>query len=430
MAQAEVAARKKTGIFYGYWILVAAFFIFFINSGCGFYSFGLFVNPLEKSFGWSRSSIMLGNTMLNLAQGFGGIFVGRIIKRFGMRRVLIAGTVITTLCFIGLSNLRDVWQLYVCYGIAGLGLSTTFSPPSALILNWFKRRRGLYVGLAGVGLGFAGVVMPALLGGAIIPAFGWQAGYLTLGLLASATTIPLTLFIIREKPQDLGLLPDGDSEPSEAKAKVKPAVDGLTTKQAALTPAFWLIAISGAAYGFSTQAITLNQVPHLQDIGYPVLQAASALGAVGVGSSIGKLLFGVVCDCIGSRWSRIIGLSFQLAAVAILITVNSSTSLVVIWVYALLLGFGLGSWVPTQTLQVSSNFGIADYVTISSMIGIFHTLGGSIGPLFAAFIHDTQGTYQVAFVSFAVMYTIAIAATLLTRRPKSYKGPATAEAVH
>ena len=430
MAQLEIAARKKTGIFYGYWIVAAAFMIFFVNSGCSFYSFGLFVTPLEKAFGWSRSSIMIATTMLNIAQGFGGLFVGRIIGRFGMKRVLIGGTLIVTICFAFISGINELWQFYLFYGIAGLGLSTTFAPPSAIILNWFKRRRGLYIGLAGVGLGFAGVVMPLLLSGFVIPNMGWRAGFLMLGIMTSATVIPLTLFVIREKPEDMGLLPDGDDAPTERETAVNKLADGLRTRAALKTSAFWLIAISGIAYGFSTQAITLNQVPHLEDIGYPVLEAASALGAVGIGSSLGKLGFGIVCDYIGSRWARIIGLGFQLAAVGILLTVGPATPLVIIWTYAILLGFGLGSWVPTQTLQVSSNFGIIDYVTISSFIGIFHVLGGSTGPLFAAYIHDTQGTYQFAFTCFVVMYVIAVVATILTRRPKSYRGTNRAQALH
>ncbi len=121
MAEAEVIIKKKAGIFYGYWIVVAAFIIFFINSGCSFYSFGLFVSPLEKALGWSRSGIMLANTTLNLAQGFGSLFVGRIIGRFGMKWVLVLGTTIVTLCFIGILNMSELWQFYLLYGIAGLG---------------------------------------------------------------------------------------------------------------------------------------------------------------------------------------------------------------------------------------------------------------------------------------------------------------------
>lgn len=429
MTGAEVAIKKKAGIFYGYWIVIAAFIIFFVNSGCSFYSFGLFVTPLEKAMGWSRSSIMFANTLLGLAQGIGALFVGRIIGRFGIKKIIVAGISIVTICFAGIALSNTLWQFYLLYGIAGLGLSTTFAPPSVLILNWFHKRRGFYIGLAGIGLGFAGVVMPVLLSGLIIPGWGWRAGFLFLGIMAGAIVIPLTLLVVKAKPQDAGLLPYGESAAHENTTTAVPP-DGLTTRQALRTSAFWLIALSGVAYGFSTQAITLNQVPHLEDIGYPVLQAASALGAVGIGSSVGKLVFGVICDAIGSRWARIIGISFQLIAVAILLTIGPATPLATVWTFAILLGLGLGSWVPTQTLQVSSNMGIRDYVTIASFAGIFNTLGGSSGPLFAAYIHDTQGSYQVAFITFAAMYVIAMVATVLTRRPKSYRETGTAQAVH
>jgi sugar phosphate permease len=426
---AGVTKQKKAGIFYGYWIVVAAFLIFFVNSGASFYSFGLFVTPLEKALGWTRSEIMFGNTLLGIAQGIGGLFAGRFISRFGIKKVIIGGIAIVTICLAGIAACDRLWQFYVLYGLTGFGLSTTFAPPSVLILNWFQKRRGFFIGLAGIGLGFAGVVMPVLLSGLIIPAWGWRAGFLFLGIMSGAIVIPLTLAVVKEKPRDIGLLPYGETADEERKAAAVPP-EGLTTKQALRTSAFWFIAISGVAYGFSTQAITLNQVPHLEDIGYPVLQAASALAAVGIGSSIGKFVFGVICDAIGARWARVIGVSFQLIAVGILLTIGPSTSLLVIWTYAILLGLGLGSWVPTQTLQVSTNLGIRDYVTIASFAGIFNTLGGSTGPLFAAYIHDTQGTYQTAFVTFAVMYVIAIVTTVLTRRPKSYRGTGTGQAAH
>lgn len=341
MAGAGVASRKNAGVFYGYWIVVAAFFIFFVNSGASFYSFGLFVTPLEKALGWSRSEIMFGNTLLGIAQGIGGLLAGRVIGRFGIKKVIIGGVSIVTICLAGIAFCSELWQFYILYFLTGLGLSTTFSPPSVLILNWFHKRRGFFVGLAGIGLGFAGVVMPALLSGLIIPSLGWRSGFLFLGIMSGAIVIPITALIVKARPQDAGLLPYGETAEHEKRAAAIP-LEGLTTKQALKTSAFWFIAVSGAAYGFSTQAITLNQVPHLEDIGYPVLQAASALGAVGIGSSVGKFAFGVICDAIGARCARVIGLSSQLVAVAILLTVGPSTPLVIIWTYAILLGWGWG----------------------------------------------------------------------------------------
>lgn len=430
MADARAGAGKRTGFFYGYWIVFAAFTIFFVTSACSFYSFGLFVSSLEKELGWTRSEIMVANTLLNLVQGIGSVFVGRVIARRGIKPVITGGMVIVTLCFASLANTGTLWQFYLSYALAGLGLATTYSPASALILNWFHQRRGFYVGIAGIGLGLAGVVAPLLLSGLIIPAWGWRAGYLSLGLMAGVIVIPVTLLLVKEKPAEMGLMPYGYREQAGRGENTPVAADGLTTREALHTGAFWLISISGIAYSFATQAITLNQVPYMEDIGYPILTAAGALGAVGVGSAIGKFLFGILCDSIGSRWSRVIGLLLQLGAVAILLTIGADSAPAVIWVYAGLLGLGLGSWVPTQTLQVSSNLGIRDYVTIASLAGLSHTLGGAVGPLFAAYIHDTRGSYTLAFQSFAVLFAVAAIATLLTRRPASYQGTEIRKGIH
>ena len=228
MAEAGVASHKKAGIFYGYWIVVAAFLIFFVNSGASFYSFGLFVTPLEKALGWSRSEIMMGNTMLGVAQGIGGLLAGRAIGRFGIKKVIIGGGAIVTVCLAAIAACTELWQFYVLYALTGFGLSTTFSPPSVLILNWFHKRRGFFVGLAGIGLGFAGVVMPALLSGLIIPEWGWRTGFLFLGIMSGVIVIPITLLVVKEKPQDAGLLPYGETAEHERRAAAIP-LEGLTT---------------------------------------------------------------------------------------------------------------------------------------------------------------------------------------------------------
>ncbi|MFH1639976.1 MAG: MFS transporter [Chloroflexota bacterium] len=423
MKAAEYIEKKKAGLFYGYWILAATFILLCIHSGCSFYSFGLFVKPLQAEFGWSRAGIMMANTIMTVMQGASGILIGRVIDRYGSKRIIMVGAVVTCLCLVLLGRMNNLSQFYFLYGLAGFGFCAMgFLPVSFLVFKWFRKRRGLAIGISGAGIGAGGFIMPIITGSYLIPSLGWRNAFLVLGLLVAAVIIPLSLMVIRAKPEDMGLQPDGDTFPvSETGTVRRNSADneGLSLKMAMKTRTFWLMAFSGAAFGFSSMGAIQNQAAHLQDIGFPVAAAAGALGAVGIGSGVGKLGFGIICDWMKPRYVRAIGIVCQIIGIVILMNLTSSSSVAVIWLYSILIGLGLGSWLPTMSLLTSTHFGMVAYATISATSGLFHTIGGSTGPLIAGYIFDTQQSYHLAFIIFLVLYALALVATLALRHPKT-----------
>jgi MFS family permease len=165
-------------------------------------------------------------------------------------------------------------------------------------------------------------------------------------------------------------------------------------------------------------AIIQHQVPHLTDVGFPIAIAAGALGAIGLANAVGKFVFGLACDWINPKYARAAGMSLQIVAVVILLNVGPTSSALLVWLYSILIGLGLGSWLPTMSLLVTTNFGLAAYGTILGMTSVFNMGGGSFGPLFAGYIFDTQHDYHTAFVTFLLLYILSLAATLLIRRPR------------
>jgi MFS family permease len=184
------------------------------------------------------------------------------------------------------------------------------------------------------------------------------------------------------------------------------------------TPAFWLIALGSLLFGFSTMAVTQNQVPHLIDIGFSASVAASAVSIVGAFSGIGKFLFGFLCDLMNPKYARAIGLGLQLTAIIIIMNLSPSSPLVLIWLYAILIGLSFGSWVPSLSMLTSTNFGLVAYGSILGMMAFFDMGGGAFGPLFAGYIYDVQQSYILAFNVFLVLISMAITASLLIRKPK------------
>ncbi len=262
--------------------------------------------------------------------------------------------------------------------------------------------------------------MAPLIGGYLIPSFGWRASYLALALL-TWILIPLVLLVIRAKPADMGLYPDGVEAPEAvagAKASLS-AAEGLTLKMALATSAFWLISVSFLANDFSKIGILQNQVPHLQDIGFPVATAATALGVVGLGSLIGKFGFGWLCDRIQAKYACSISLGLTLAGTIILMSVRPASPVAIIWLYAIVMGLGAGGWLPTMSMLISTNFGLASYGALFGTVTLVQNIGTATGPLMAGYMYDAMNTYHWAFIIFLALYAVAVPAVLAVRRPKS-----------
>ncbi|MFC1976847.1 MFS transporter, partial [Chloroflexota bacterium] len=402
---------KKPKVFYGYWIVAATFVCAFMDSAAGYYAFSLFVRPLEAAFGWGRGKIMLGWTVRYLAVGLFSPFIGRLVDRHGARKVIAVGSIIAGLGFVFLSQISHILYFYIGWIIIGMAMAATgLVPATAVVSNWFTKRRGTALGIMGIGFGAGGVLSP-LIGGYLIPAFGWRASYVALAPLMWIL-LPIALLVIKTKPADMGLYPYGVEAPEAAvgdKAKTLPLTSkGATLKMALATSTFWLIAVSFLLGSFGETGVTQNQVPYLEDIGFPIAIAASTLAVVGIWSSIGKFIFGWLCDRIPAKYARAIGLGSLAAATGILINVRHTSHPALLWVYASIKGFGAGSWLPTMSMLVSTTFGLTSYGAIVGMIALAQSFGNGTGPLFAAYLHDIMGSYYWSFNIIIALLVLAI----------------------
>ena len=418
---ADTHPSKKPRVFYGYWIVLIAFLCLFILSGVGWYAFSLFVKPLEAAMGWSRGEIMAGFTVLFLMIAVTSPFIGRIVDRYGAKRVIVSGAIIVGLGFTFLTQMNHLWHFYLGYAIVGAGLTAMGQvPASALVSNWFQRKRGLAIGIMSTAVGGGGFVMAPIVGSYLIPNYGWRPSYFALAVITWVLIIPLALLIIKMKPSDIGLYPDGAEAPAPTLNQTLPSAPvGLTLKLALATPAFWLIAVSYFCSNTSQVGAIQNQVPYLQDIGFPVATVASALGTVGLSSAVGKLTFGWLCDRIQPKYACTIGICFQIVGLLILMSVGPTTPVSLIWMYAILMGFGAGSWLPTMSMLTSYTFGLVSYGAIFGVVSMFQSAGTAIGPSMGGFMYDIMNTYHWAFIIFLVLYLIALPAVLLIRRPSA-----------
>jgi len=392
-----------------------------IVSGCGLYAFGLFVHPLEAEFGWSRAQIMSASTIFSLVMGITAPFIGKLITRYGTRRIMTPGAIIGGLGFALLPQMSQTWHYYVLYAVIALGYAAIGLVPATMVVsNWFKKRRGTAIGITSVGVGVGGLLIAPLISGYFIPNFGWQTAYLFIAVMTWAF-IPLSLFVIRNRPSDMGLFADGAPapEPTVEPEVVRATANDHTLKTAIVTSAFWLIGISFLANSFSQLGILQNQAAHLEDISFSPAIAGTTAGLIGLGSTFGKFFFGWLCDRMPAKYAWSIANAFQVAGIVILLNIEPTSSQPVLWTFAILFGFGIGGWLPTMSLLTSNNFGIVHYGVIFGMINLIHSFGSATGPLFAGYMFDNTGSYQLAFTIFLVLYIVTVATALAVRRPKA-----------
>ena len=178
------AALRNPRIFYGWFVVSAAFAVTFVGFGCA-YTFSAFVEPLQRDFGASRGSVSLVFSLAGFLYFGLGIVSGPLGDRFGSRRLAVAGMILTGLGLAAASAARSLPEVYAAYGLGvGLGVGCAYVPAIGAVQRWFVRRRGFASGLAVSGIGVGTLVMPPL-ASFFIETLGWRGAYLALGVLAA-----------------------------------------------------------------------------------------------------------------------------------------------------------------------------------------------------------------------------------------------------
>lgn len=369
--------------------------------------------------GWSRAEIMAAFTILLVCTSLMAPFAGRLIDRYGVRKVISLGTLLPVIGLVLLSQMNSLWHYYTGYAVIGIGINSANQiSTSYIISHWFIKRRGMAIGIIAMGMGVSGIVFAPLVGVYLIPHLGWSNAFLSLAVIVGGLIIPLSLFVIRTKPADLGLIPDGmeSFETADMDELRATSSEGLSLKMALSTSAFWMLAAS-YMLNCTHMGMLQNQVPHLSDMGFPIGIAATTMSITASMSTTGTFFFGWLSDKISAKFACVVGLCLIVLGLLIFRSIEAGSPIWMVWLYAIILGFGLGSWMPTLSLNTSSNFGLASYGAIFGMLSLFQGIGAAMSPLLVGYLYDSAGTYYWAFIIVIAMVALAIPLVLAVRRP-------------
>ncbi len=370
-----------------------------LAAGLSFWSFGLYIDPLEQEFGWSRWSISGGFSIALLVGALASPLIGRGVDRYGPRRVVVLGAVLTAGSFLLLATTSSLWEWFLYQSIAAVFRNMMFFIPfQTLVSRWFDRKRGLAVGILGTGFSMGGFIVVPILR-AVIDAVQWDGSFVVSAIVTVAVVAPLALLLIRDQPADKGLQVDGDAQP-EGEPPRPVVLTGLTDRQALRTPLFWVIAFALMVFFFGMFGWTAHAVPYYESVGYSKWWAAQLLAIAAGSGIITRLVFGYVADRISRVEVAAMALCgcLTLSMVVLLVTGGSVTGVVFFLVFWFV---GSSGGPMIEPLLTARTFGMAYFASILGAIAIVSQSGQIVSPIVAGAIFDATGAYDWALVMFA-----------------------------
>ncbi len=383
-------------------VIATGFLSLFSLVGIMFYGLPFFYDFWVDDFGWSRATITSGNAIGKIIVGpLFGFVAGWIIDRFGPRRLMLSGIVMGGIALVGLSWMTSLWQFYLFYLFNALGYMCGGPLPNqVLIARWFDKARGKAMGIAYIGIGVGGMLVPQI-ARALIEKFGWHNALMVLGFLMIAIAFPMAWFV-KENPEQ-----KVEAARQEPKTRITPILRSW--------PFYLLVIGSMCSIGAVAGTIQNLKLFFSIDLKYTQSVAANVLSIILGASIIGRLLMGWLAD----RWQKkhVMILIYSLVSVAIPLLYFAHIP-GVIYLFAFLFGVALGGDYMIIPLMAAELFGLKVMGRIMGLVITADGVAEALAPMLAAWLRDKSGSYANGFAALIVLAIIGtIAVSLLPRKP-------------
>ena len=398
-------------IYRGWWVVSAPFLAAALGTGAGQYGFGIFIGPLEETFGWSRSQISASLSYTAVGSLLAP-FLGRSIDRYGARPVMAISLAMVAVSFLIRPMMTELWHWYALSLLQYAGYTgASMLPAGKLVGLWFRRTRGRVMGLTAMGNNFGGLVMPPLMGWMLL-LLSWEATYLALGV-TSILLVVFTWITVRDNPTGR----ETETGSTEGDTRAASQVTGRTVREALRDRSFYAIALAVTLGTFTYSAIIPQIIPHLLDGGATLAIASLVLSMYAIAGMVGKFLMGLVAERITSRYALMTNFVGQSVFLVAMIWADNP---IVMWTAVPVLGIFNGAFGALFQLVVQDAFGLRYFGSIMGLINFATLISFFFGPILAGVSYDITGSYTVAFTTVAVMFvTAALALTQARQAPAS-----------
>jgi MFS family permease len=396
---------ERDARYYG-WYVVLGCLVCQIGLGLGGYIFAVFLKPVVSELGWSRTAYSAAGGPLLLAMSLASPLAGALTERIGARAVFSLAIVLVGAALVGLSYMDQVWELYA-FGLLLGGAITGLGdiPAGAVVAQWFRERRGVALGVVYIGSNIGGAIVP-IAATAIAAVSSWRVALRVVAIAGCVLILPFALGVVRER-RTAPAAPDAADAPST----------GMALADARRTPAFWVLAAVLFTFYFYYLGVNNHLVAYLTDSGFSDAAAArrfSAAVAVGIA---GKLGIGLVADRVHARTALLVTFGLLTAGSFLLLGLGRMPGLLP--VFLTVHGLTVAAENVVMPLAIAHCFGTRHLAAIYGALMVMLLPGGAGGATFAGWVFDVTGTYHPAFVTFAVLNTLAFAGLTALRPARS-----------
>ena len=403
----------------GWWVAAAVALVGF--SRVSFFNpvLGVFIDPLEQEFGWSRTEIAGALSVGTLVGGAIAPFIGPYVDRWGGRWFMVGSVIVMGVLLLALAFVETLGQFYVFFGTGrAIGTGILDLAIVVTISNWFIRSRGRATALVMVGTRGAMALMPLVVL-LFISIADWRAAFAALGVILLVFAAIPPYFLVRRRPEDLGLRPDGDRPAvteGAAGSGGQPRTDDpvWTVHDVVRTRTFWLLLWGMSAMFFVGGATNLSMASHLQDNGLSQATAISVITVWAITGIVGGMLGGELRERMGLRFALPLVMMGTTLSLIILLTVQN------VWMaylFALTHGIFFGAQLPLNQIALSDYFGRWSAGAIRGISAPVHWGVNAAGPVTAGLIFDSRGSYDSMFVGFVGLMLMGAALIVLSGKP-------------
>jgi MFS family permease len=407
---------RSTALYYGWIITLTLAVTETVSWGILHYAFSVFLTPMERELGWSRAELTGGFSLSLLVMGAMAFPVGAWIDRHGPRPLMTLGSITASLLVVAWSRVTDLTSFYLIWaGIGVCAAAVLYEPAFAVIATWFTRKRGRALAIITFAAGLASTIFVPL-SDVLLNAVGWRDATLYLGVLLAVTTILPHALILRRRPADLGLVPDG--EPNRITSDAPPA--SVSLSGALHNRFFWMLTAAFTLSFLAASAIRVHFIPFLIDSGIDASSAAVASGAIGIMQVVGRVFFAPLEARYSAR-AMVTGV-FVMQAASMLILLAGPSALI-IGAFLIIFGTSFGAKTLARAAVIADLFGASHFGRISSVNSIFLTVAATLAPVGAGLLYDATGSYDLV-LWLAVGLAAASAAVMVFSRPEAARSTA------
>lgn len=382
-------------------VAFSALLMLMISNGLVVTGITAFDEALLKEFGWSRGALKFRDLLTLLLAGAFAPFIGILIDRFGVRPLMIAGSLLLALGYLAYAGIQHIGHVYLIHLLFGVVLTACGLNIAVIwVSQWFVRHRGTAIGLALVGTSLGGMFFPPVIV-ALTQALGWRASFAWLAL--SPLLILLLGLLLGRPPSAFRVQALGaDNPPPQGGSVPDPARD-LSYGEALRTVTFWALAFTAMMTFYSMLAASAHLFLHLRGLGFEPPVAARGLSLMFGMALIGKFLFGLLADHLPQKKVFLGNIAVMFFGSLFLASLDAR----LVWVAIILFGLGWGGLYTLLQLQAVNSFGLSAAGKILGTITVLDAAGGGLGIFLTGFLYDRFGSYQVPFALLSVLLFLA-----------------------